>query len=100
MRFMKGYEVIFLREVNEPARPLILATDDDEFNLMIIEEILGATAELALCQSGEEALALAAGKDLILLDSKMPGMDGMTTLTHLKANDATQFRKKWTTSER
>lgn len=43
--------------------------------------------ELTSCASGPEALARAAERhwDLLLLDVMMPGMDGPTTLQHLRA---------------
>ena len=47
--------------------------------------------EVSAVGSGEEALTAAAqgGFDAILLDVRMPGMDGPTTLQHLKEADAT-----------
>ena len=47
--------------------------------------------EVLLCGNGEEALQQVKGfaPDLVLLDVMMPGMDGPTTLTHLRADPAT-----------
>ena len=47
--------------------------------------------QTVLASSGAEALAQAAAErpDLILLDVMMPGMDGPTTLTQLRAQEAT-----------
>lgn len=47
--------------------------------------------EVMLCSSGQEALEKAStfNPDLILLDVMMPGMDGPTTLQHLRTDPAT-----------
>lgn len=47
--------------------------------------------QVLICSSGAEALEKAGdfAPDLILLDVMMPGMDGPTTLQHLRANPAT-----------
>ena len=49
-----------------------------------LESVGGFT--LRICSSGEEALenAVEFNPQLLLLDVKMPGMDGPTTLTELK----------------
>ena len=45
--------------------------------------------EVGLANSGQEAIAMAQKKswDVILLDLKMPGMDGIETLQHLKGKE-------------
>ena len=45
--------------------------------------------EVGLANSGQEAIAIAQKKswDVILLDLKMPGMDGIETLQHLKGKE-------------
>ena len=52
---------------------------------LALETLGGFTVEL--CSRGHEALEKAPGfgPDLILLDVMMPGMDGPTTLEHLRA---------------
>lgn len=70
-----------------PARARILAVDDTPANLAalgILLEPLGHTVDLATC--GKDALRMAQGKpyDLILLDLRMPMMDGLETARCLR----------------
>ncbi|MBI5237509.1 MAG: response regulator [Deltaproteobacteria bacterium] len=65
----------------------ILVVDDEEGLRLLYKEELedgGATVELA--SSGEEALEILGKQkvDLVLLDIKMPGMDGVEVLRRLK----------------
>lgn len=69
----------------------ILAVDDE----MAIRELLAATLkrsgyEAVLAADGREALELAAGVDLILLDVMLPELDGFEVCRQLKADRATQ----------
>ncbi|MGD2156899.1 MAG: response regulator [Anaerolineales bacterium] len=70
----------------------ILFIDDDPYTLDAYTkavEIFGHQAILA--SSGQQALDLAAEKcpDLIMLDVRMPDMDGFELLAHLQEDDAT-----------
>lgn len=71
----------------------ILCVEDDTDIQAVTRLALEAVGgfEVTLCSSGEEALGSAStlAPDLILMDVMMPGMDGPTTLQHLRADPAT-----------
>jgi len=69
-----------------PERVLYVEDDPDiRAVAQIALEIVGGL-ELCMCSSGTEALQAAENfrPDLLLLDVMMPGMDGPTTLAHLR----------------
>src|SRR3990167_3744804 len=73
-------------------RPRILIVDDVNENLHVLMNVLRDSYAIVAATSGEKALELAQREplpDLILLDIKMPGMDGYSVLSHLKANPQT-----------
>ncbi len=73
-------------------RPRILIVDDVIDNLHALVAILRDSYAIAAATTGEKALGLAQRHpqpDLILLDVKMPGMDGFSVLSHLKSNPIT-----------
>lgn len=70
----------------------ILLVDDNTTNLQVLFQALSPEGyELLVAQSGEQALETVseAQPHLILLDIKMPGMDGFETFGHLLADEAT-----------
>ena len=74
------------------ARHTILIVEDNLLNLELVSDLLadeGYSTQQA--QSGEEGLRLAelAPPSLILMDLRMPGMDGYATLRALRANPRT-----------
>jgi diguanylate cyclase (GGDEF)-like protein len=84
--------------MNEPAgappndRPRILIVDDVQENLHALLSILRDDYAISAATNGEKALELAHRQpqpDLILLDIKMPGMDGYSVLAALKIDPAT-----------
>lgn len=65
----------------------ILVVDDEEgLRLLYKEELQDEGAEVEVAASGEEALEKleSAPVDLVLLDIKMPGMDGVEVLRRVK----------------
>ncbi|MBU1775081.1 MAG: response regulator, partial [Gammaproteobacteria bacterium] len=73
-------------------KPRILIVDDVNENLHVMMGILREKYAIIAATSGEKALELAARAplpDLILLDIKMPGMDGYHVLHQLKSAPAT-----------
>jgi CheY-like chemotaxis protein len=71
----------------------ILLVDDMEDNLIALEAVLGSLNEpLVRARSGEEAMKalLRQRFALVLLDVRMPGMDGFETATNIKRLDQTK----------
>lgn len=71
-----------------PARPSILAIDDNPANLKLLAELLSDVGfDVRVVLDGETGLrtALRLPPDLILLDVKMPGMDGFEVCQMFKA---------------
>ena len=65
----------------------ILIVDDTPVNLVVAKGMLKTSeAEIDTAESGEDALDMLKAKhyDLVFLDHKMPGMDGIETLKHAK----------------
>ena len=73
-------------------RPRLLIVDDVHENLHALMNILRDRYAITAATSGDRALDLAQRDpqpNLILLDIKMPGMDGYAVLAHLKTNPLT-----------
>lgn len=75
--------------MNTPERaPRILVVDDNEQNRALAQATLeGEDYEVILCASGQEALAQfeTSPPDCVLLDVRMPGMDGFEVCSRLRA---------------
>ncbi len=71
--------------------PHLLAIDDDDINLMMISRAFKNEAEVTTMKSGPEGLAWLAENtvDLVMLDFRMPGMDGFDVLRILKREPRT-----------
>ncbi|MEV8630749.1 response regulator [Streptosporangium sp. NPDC051023] len=76
-----------------PDRAKILLVDDREENLIALEAILSSLDLVPVrARSGEEALKALLNTEfaLILLDVRMPGMDGFETASHIKRRERTR----------
>jgi putative two-component system response regulator len=65
----------------------VLAVDDHDDNLLVLQELLDTEYEVISALSGKEALRIAplVRPDIVLLDVLMPGMDGISTCRQLRA---------------
>jgi DNA-binding NtrC family response regulator len=79
-------------ETQTSVRPLILVADDEPGIRESFEAILEKDYDLEFAENGEEVLATLkrTNVNLILLDLRMPGMDGIDVLRRIReTNDAT-----------
>ncbi|MEV2195687.1 response regulator [Streptomyces phaeochromogenes] len=80
-------------EVSTDESASILLVDDMEDNLIALEAVLGSLNEpLVRARSGEEAMKalLRQRFAVVLLDIRMPGMDGFETAANIKRLDQTK----------
>ena len=71
-------------------RPVILNVDDEEIKRYTITRILRRDGyEVKEAESGQRALELVAGVDLVILDVNLPDMDGFEVCRRIKADPAT-----------
>lgn len=70
----------------------ILIIDDDADNRELLQEFLRPQFQVLQATDGEEGLRLARSRlpDLILLDIRMPKVDGIQTCDQLRQNEATR----------
>ena len=70
-------------------RSTILIVDDDRLLQNALNNILGEQYRTLIAGSGEEALQLLEHNtvDLVLLDIRLPGMDGLEALQQIKARE-------------
>lgn len=72
--------------------PRILAIEDDLVLGAYVHEQLGRSGfEVTWCQNGREGLEMARERsfDVVLMDILLPGMDGLSVLTHLRQSHST-----------
>jgi two-component system sensor histidine kinase/response regulator len=80
-------------ELDEGIRAKILLVDDKPENLIALEAILEPLgAELILARSGEDALRQVLRHDfaLVLMDARMPGLDGFQAATIIRDRERTR----------
>jgi diguanylate cyclase (GGDEF)-like protein len=86
-------EMVKLDNIGEQMeRALILVVDDDPLNLVVLKQTLQKYYRVLSASNGQEALDVVSSNtiDLILLDIKMPKMDGYQVLKKLKNSPQTQ----------
>jgi two-component system, cell cycle response regulator DivK len=74
------------------AGELVLVVEDNEKNMKLFRDVLQATGyETIAATSGEDAVELAATRRpaLVLMDVRLPGIDGVEALGRLRRGDAT-----------
>ena len=72
-----------------PPRATVLVVDDNEANRLLVQDTLeDEHFNVILCAGGEEAVArfAAGGIDCVLLDVRMPGVDGIATCERIRSS--------------
>ena len=78
-------------------RPIILVEDNPDDERMTIRALRHGNIanEILVARNGEEALAMVLNANplpsVVLLDLKLPKVDGLEVLRQIRANDRTQF---------
>jgi len=75
------------------ANELILVVEDNDKNRKLVRDVLTVKGyRLAEAETGEDGVRIARElrPDLILMDIQLPGMDGITALRQLRADEATR----------
>lgn len=74
------------------AKPRVLVVDDTALNRLAFEAVLEQDFAVTLAESGTEAIELCRDDDfaVIVLDVRMPGMDGFETARALRKQEATR----------
>jgi CheY-like chemotaxis protein len=80
--------------------PTILLIEDNETNASLVQDIFqydDLGAELVVVESGEEALCVATRvrPDLVLMDLRLPGMNGLEATQALRENPLTKDIPVW-----
>ena len=80
--------------------PTILLVEDNFNNISLMEDVFefdNIPAKLVVAQSGEEAIrsVIQLQPDLILMDLRLPGIDGLETTEILKNNPLTKDIPIW-----
>ncbi len=70
--------------------PRILLAEDHEVNQKVIQVMLAETAELVIVADGQQAVEAVFGAepfDLVLMDTQMPVMDGLTAIRRIRERE-------------
>jgi len=79
-------------QASATAQPVVLVIDDQQANVRMVGALLSRSGyEVLPALSGGEGLELARSRkpDVVLLDMRMPGMDGFEVLKHLREDPET-----------
>ncbi|HXH91908.1 MAG TPA: response regulator [Thermoanaerobaculia bacterium] len=72
----------------------VLVVEDNDMNMQLVEYLLEEGGyQIVKAASGEDALAIARGGepvDLILMDIHLPGIDGLSVVHEMKADERTK----------
>jgi CheY-like chemotaxis protein len=76
----------------QPAKPRVLVVDDSAINRTAFEAVLEREFSVTLAESGAEAIERCKTEEfaVIVLDVRMPGMDGFDTARALRTREATR----------
>jgi CheY-like chemotaxis protein len=73
----------------------VLFIEDDRMNRRVVKDMLGvAGVEMIEAESAEAGLAMLDSEDfdILLVDLRMPGMDGITAIRHIRARTDAKAR--------
>ena len=76
-------------------KPRVLLAEDHVVNQKVVQLMLGDMAELVIVADGQQAADLAlgpAGFDVVLMDTQMPVMDGLTAIRLIREEEARRGR--------
>lgn len=76
----------------QPAKPHVLIVDDNAANRVAFQAVLDKDYTVTLAESGLEAVEVCRTREfaVIVLDIRMPGMDGFDTAEALRQREATR----------
>ena len=65
---------------------LLVVDDEDSLRLLVHDELVNSGYQVDTAESGETALEMIAKKkfDIVILDIRMPGIDGLEVLKHIR----------------
>ena len=76
-----------IEKVSGDYRPLILVAEDDDSNFKLIKAIIGKKCEILWAKNGEDIVNLFEEAEAILMDIKMPIMNGLDATVIIRKKD-------------